>query len=69
VSILVVTPAPVGSPPCVALWLTSHPPRAAWVGVQCKGYAVSDETIADAGEPLRIRWFDDSVISSVPVGR
>jgi hypothetical protein len=26
------------------------------------GKDVSDETIADAGEPLRIRWFGDSFI-------
>ncbi len=32
------------------------------------GKDVSDETIADAGEPLRIRWFDDSFIE-VPQAR
>ena len=36
------------------------------------GKDVSDETIADAGEPLTIRWFDDSAIELPvwrPVGR
>lgn len=32
------------------------------------GRDVSDETIADAKEPLRIRWFGDSFIE-VPVRR
>ncbi len=32
------------------------------------GKDVSDETIADAKEPLEIRWFDDSIVS-LPVGR
>ena len=32
------------------------------------GKDVSDETIADAGEPLTIEWFSDSFID-MPVGR
>jgi predicted acyl esterase len=32
------------------------------------GKDVSDETIADAGEPLKIQWFDDSFID-IPVSR
>jgi len=32
------------------------------------GKDVNDETIADAKEPLQIRWFDDSSIA-FPVGR
>ena len=30
------------------------------------GKDVSDETIADAGDPLQIKWFEDSYIS-VPI--
>ncbi len=32
------------------------------------GKDVSDETIADAKEPLEIRWFDDSIVA-FPLGK
>jgi len=32
------------------------------------GKDVSDETVADAGEPLEIRWYRDSYID-LPVGK